>query len=163
MDVKSKSLTLITLLHVLLCSTTSGWMHSRYGLEKERLYSFWSSNSQNREVFLYTLSASTLSSGKMSSLRNRTIRSIQLSPNLSWWIWTFSLFTSAGLHRSSTKITRGRPCAEDVARVARESARVFMLLGIWCKEKESNLDCKCLAWFRYSYILTSLASNSPFT
>ena len=99
----------------------------------------------------------------MSSLRNRTIGSIQLGPTLSWWIWTFSLFASAGLHKSSTKMIRGRFYVEGFAWVARESTRVFLLLGIWCKEKESNPDCKCLTWFKYSCILTFLASSSPFT
>ena len=138
-------------------------MHNKYGLKKERLYNFWSSDSQNRGVFLHTLSASNFSSGKISSLRKSTIGSIQLSLTLIWWIWTISPFISMGLHKSSTRMTQGKPYAEEVARVARESAYVFPLLGIWNKLKDSNLDYKCLSWFKYSCILTSLASNSPFT
>ena len=57
-------------------------MHSKYGLEKECLYIFWFSNSQNRGAFLHTLSASDFSSGKISSLKNNTIGSIQLGPTL---------------------------------------------------------------------------------
>ena len=47
--------------------------------------------------------------------------------------------------------------------MARESIYVFLLLRIWCKEKKSNPDCKCLAQFRYSCILTFLASSFLFT
>ena len=54
----------------------SGCMHSKYGPEKKRLYNFSSSDSQNRRTILCTLSASDFSSGKISSLRNSTIRSI---------------------------------------------------------------------------------------
>ena len=57
-------------------SAASGCMHSRYGPEKECLYSFWSSDSQNWGAFLCTLSASNLFSGKTSSFRNNTIESI---------------------------------------------------------------------------------------
>ena len=53
-----------------------GCMHSKYGLEKKCLYNFWSLNSQNQGAFLHTLSASDFSSGKISLLRNSTIRSI---------------------------------------------------------------------------------------
>ena len=111
-------------------STASGCMHSKYGLEKKRLYNFWSSNSQNRRAFLRTLSASDFSSGKMSFLRNKTMGSIQLDPTLIWWIWTTLLFILVGLHKSSTRITQGKPCAKEVPRVARELAWVFPLLGI---------------------------------
>ena len=77
-----KDLHLVWLLEIPSCnssrssSTASGCMHSRYGPEKERLYNFWSSDSQNRGAFLRTLSASDLPSGKMSSLRNNIIKSI---------------------------------------------------------------------------------------
>ena len=56
---------------------TLGCMHSRYELEKDLLYNFWSSNNQNREAFLCTLLTSNLLSGKTSSLRNNTIKSIR--------------------------------------------------------------------------------------
>ena len=138
-------------------------MHSRYGPEKDLLYNFWSSDSQNRGVLLRTLSVSNLFSGKTSSLRNRTIKSIQLGPTLIWWTWTPSPFTLVSLHKSSTRITWGKLCDEEVANVARESICVFRLLGICDKLKDSNPECKCLTWFKYSYILRSLASNSPWT
>ena len=127
------------------------------------LIQFWSLDSQNRGAFFRTFLAFDLSSGKISFLRNSTIGSIQLGPTLTWWTWTMFLFTLVGLHRSSTSMTRGKSCVEKVARVARESACVFPLLGICNKLKDSNSNCKCLTWFKYSCILTSLASNSPFT
>ena len=144
-------------------SDASGWMLSRYGPEKERLYNFWSLDSQKRDVFLFTLLASDLSSGKMPSLRNNTIGSIQLSPTLTRWTWTIFLFTSVGLHKFSIRITLGKPYAEEVASVARESACVFSLLGTCSRLKDSNLDSKCLTWLKYLCILLSFASSSPFT
>ena len=138
-------------------------IYSKYGPEKERLYNFWSSDNQNRGAFLRTLVASDFPSGKISSLRNNTMKSIQLGPTLIWWIWTTSFFILVGLHRSSTRITRGRLCVEEVASMARESACVFLLLGICDKLKDSNPDYKCLTWFKYSCILRSLASSSPST
>ena len=125
-------------------STASGCMHNKYDLEKERLYNFWSLDSQNRRAFLHTLLASDLFSGKTSSLRNSTIESIQLGPTLIWWMWITFFPTLVGLHKSCTRITRGKLCVEKVASVARESACVFLLLGICGKLKDSNLDCKCL-------------------
>ena len=71
-------------------------------------------------------------------------------------------FILVGLHKSSTRITRGKFCAEEVVRVARKSACVFLILGICSKLKDSKLDCKCLTWLKYSCILISLAFNSPF-
>ena len=59
-------------------------MQSRYGQEKERLYNFWTSDSQKQGAFLRTLSTSDLSYDKMSSLKNSTIGSIQLGPTLTW-------------------------------------------------------------------------------
>ena len=59
-------------------------MQSRYDPENERLYSFWSFDSQKRGAFLRTLSASHFSSSKMSSLKNSTMGSIQLGPTLTW-------------------------------------------------------------------------------
>ena len=125
-------------------SDASGCMHNKYGLEKERLYNFWSSNSQNRGAFLHTLSAFNFSSGKISSLSNKTIEPIQLGLTLIWWMWTTAFFILVGLHRSSTRITRDRLCAKEVGSVDRESARVFTLLGMCCKLKDSKPDCKCL-------------------
>ena len=58
-------------------------------------------------------------------------------------------------------MTQGKSYVEDVARVVRESAYVFPLLWICNKLKYSNPDCRCLTWPKYSFILTSLASNSP--
>ena len=137
-------------------------MHSKYGLEKERLYNFWFLDNQNRGAFLRTLSALDFPSGKISFLRNSIIESIQLRHTLIWWTWTISHFISVGLHKSSTKITQGKLCTEEVARVARESEYVFLLLGIYNKVKDSNPNYKRLTWFKYSCILKSLASNSPF-
>ena len=70
------------------------------------------------------------------------------------------LTTSVDLHKSSTRITRGKLYAEEVASVARKSACVFLLLRICDKLKDLNPDCKCLTWFKYSCILRSLASSS---
>ena len=108
------------------------------------------------------MSTSAFSSGKISSFKNSTIGSIQLGPTLTWLTWTASSFTSFGLHKSSTRMTRGKLCAEEVASVAKESACVFLLLRMCNKLKNSNLDYKCLTWLKYPCILTSLASNSPF-
>ena len=115
---------------------------------------------KTEKPFLRTLSAFNFSSGKISSLRNNTMESIQLGPTLIWWMWITSFFTSVGLHKFSTRITRGKFCAEEVARVAKESACMFPFLGTCNKLKDSNPNCKCLTWLKYSYILTSLASNS---
>ena len=142
---------------------TSGCMQSRYGPKKERLYSFWSSDNQNRGAFLHILSASNFSSDKISSFKNSTMGSIQLGPTLTWWTWTTSFLTSMGLHKSSTRMTRGKLCAKEVTSVARESACVFPLLGMCNRLKDSNPNCKCLTWLKYPYILSSLASNSPYT
>ena len=60
-------------------------------------------------------------------------------------------------------MTQGKPCVKEVTRVARELTCVFLLLGICSKLKDSNLDCRCLTWFKFSCILTSLSSNSPLT
>ena len=138
-------------------------MHSRYGLEKNLLYNFRSSDNQKRGAFLRILSATGLFSSKTFSLRNSMIGSIKLGPTLIWWTWRIFLFTIAGLNKSSTRITRGKLYAEDVANVARESAWAFLLLGTCDKLKDSNLDYKYLTWLKYSYILGSLASNSPWT
>ena len=121
----------------------SGSMHSKYGLENERLYNFWSSDSQNRGAFLRTFTASNFFSGKMSSFKNDITGSIQLGPTLTWWTWTISLSTPVGLYKSSIRMTRGRPCDEEVASVARESAWVFPLLGMCNRLKDSNHDHRC--------------------
>ena len=47
--------------------------------------------------------------------------------------------------------------------MANESAWVFLLLETCNKLKRSKSDCKRLTWLKYYCILTSLASNSPFT
>ena len=60
-------------------------------------------------------------------------------------------------------MTWGKPCVEEVARVAKESACVLPFLGICSKLKDSNPYYKHLTWFKYFCILTTLASNSPFT
>ena len=115
--------------------------------KKKHLYNFWSPGSQNRGAVLCTLSASDFPSGKISSLRNSTIKSIQLGPTRIcriWWIWTITLFILIGLHKSSTRITWGKLCVEEIARMAKELACVFSLLGICNKLKDLNLDCKCL-------------------
>ena len=67
--------------------------------------------------------------------------SIQLEPGLIWWIRGISLCNEVGVHKSSTSITQGKSCAEDVARVAKESAWVFPLLGICDRSKNSNFVC----------------------
>ena len=53
-------------------STVSGWTHNKYGPEYERLYSFWTSESQNLGAFLRTFSALTQSSGKIPFFKNAT-------------------------------------------------------------------------------------------
>ena len=58
-------------------------------------------------------------------------------------------------------MTRGRLWADEDASVARESTYVFPFLGMWCRLNDSNFDCRNLTWFKYPYILSSLASNSP--
>ena len=68
-----------------------------------------------------------------------------------------------GLYKSSTRITRGKSCTEEVASIAKESACALLFLGICSKSKESNFDRRHLTWLRYPYILSSFASNSPFT
>ena len=40
---------------------------------------------------------------------------------------------------------------------------MFPFLGICDKSKDSNFVCIHLTWLKYSYILVSRASNSPFT
>ena len=144
-------------------SNALGCMHSRYGPKKERLHSFWSSDSQNQGAFLRILSASDFSSGKISSFKNSTTWSIQLDPTLTWWTWTTSLLTFIGLHKSSTRMTRGNLRVKVVVSVARESACVFPLLGMCNRLKYSNPNCKCLTWLKYHCILSSIASKSPFT
>ena len=131
--------------------------------KKDLLYNFWFSDDQNRGAFLHILSALDLSLGKTSSLRNSTIESIQLGPALIRWTWTVFFSTSMGLHKSSIRITRGKLCADEVASMAKELACVFLFLEIYDNLKDSNPDCMCLTWFKYSCILRSLASNSPWT
>ena len=114
---------------------------SKYGPEKERLYNFLSPDIQNQGALLRTFSASDFSSGNTSLLRNINIGSIQLGPNLIWWTWSNSLLIGVGVHKSSTSITWGKSCAEEVARVAKESAWVFPFLGIYNKSKNSNFVC----------------------
>ena len=109
----------------------SGYTQSRYGSEKERLYNFLSSDIQNRGAFLRTFSAFDFSSDNISLSRNSNIGSIQFGPNLIWWTWSKSLFIGVGVHKSSTSITRGKSCAEEVARVVKESTWVFLFLGIY--------------------------------
>ena len=89
-------------------SEDSGWMHSKYGPKKERLYSFWSSDSQNRGAFHRIFSTSNLSDVKVSSFKNDIMGSIQLDPTLICWTWDVTPFTSMGLYKSSTRMTRGR-------------------------------------------------------
>ena len=114
-------------------------------------------------AFLRTLSASTLSSGRVSSFKNCIMESIQLGHALIWWTWDVSLLVSVGLYKSSTRITRGKSCTEEVASIAKESACALPFMGISSKLKESNFDCRHLTWLRYPCILSSFASNSPFT
>ena len=127
------------------------------------MYNLWSSDNQNQGAFLRIFSASDFSSSRISFLRNFTIGSIQLEPTLTSWIRTMPFATSFALSRCSTKITQGRLPAEEVASVASESAWVFSLLETCDRLKRSKSDCKRLTWLKYSYILASLASNSPFT
>ena len=114
-------------------------------------------------AFLHTLSASILSLGRISSFKNCSMESIQLGPALIWWIWVVSLLVYVGLYKSSIRITRGKSCAEEVASIAKESVCALPFLGICNKSKESNFDRRHLTWLRYPYILSSFASNSPFT
>ena len=130
-------------------SNALGRMHSRYGLKNERLYSFWSSDSQNRGAFLRIFSTSDWSSGKMSLLRNWIMGSIQLGPILTWWTQIIFPLIPEGLHKSSMRIIRGKFCTEEVASVARESAWVFPLLGMCCRLNDLNFSCRCLIWAKY--------------
>ena len=144
-------------------STTSGWMQSRYGPEKERLYNFCSSDNQKRGAFLRIFFASPLSLVKAPSFKNITMGSIQLGPTLIWCTLTLISLGSVGINKSSTRMTLGRPYFEEVAKVARESAWVFLLLGIYCIEKDSKSYYSCRALLRSPCILWSLASSSPLT
>ena len=141
----------------------SGWMQSRYGPENEHLYSFWSLDSQNWGAFLCIFSAFDFSSGKTSLLRNWIIGSIQLDPILTWWTQIIFPLILKGLHRSSMRITWGKFYTEEIASVARESAWVFPLLGMCCRLNDSTFIFRCLIWAKYPCILSSLASNLPFT
>ena len=138
-------------------------MQSIYSPEKERLYNFLSSDNQNQGAFLRIFSTFGFSSGNISLSRNSSIGSIQLGPKWIWWIWSNSFFVGVGVYKSSTIITRGKFCAEEVVRVAKESAWVFLLLGICDKSKDSNFVCIHLTCLKYSYILVSRASSSSFT
>ena len=159
----------VWLLQIPSCSSSrsdfdvSGCTQSRYGQENEFLYNLLSSVNQNQGAFLRIFSASVFSLGKISFSRNSSIGSIQLGLKLIWWIWSDSFFIGVGMHKSSTIITQGKLCAEEVARVAKEFAWVFPLLGICDKSKDSNFVCIRLTWPKYSYILVSWASSSPFT
>ena len=164
-----KDLPLVWLPQTPLCSSfrsdfdASGCTQSRYRLEKERLYNFLSSDIQNWGAFLRTFSASDFSSGNISFSRNSNIGSIELRPNLIWWTWSKSLFIGVRVHKSSTSITWDKSCVEEVVRVAKEFAWVFPFLGIYDKSKNSNFVYICLTWLKYSCILVSRASISPFT
>lgn len=74
-------------------------------------------------------------------------------------VWSSQL----GVARSSTIITLGKPYPNEVAKVANELAWKFLPLGTCFIENIAKLDCNCLIWPRYHYVLWSLASNSPFT
>ena len=142
---------------------TSQCMHSRYGPEKDRLYSFWSSDGQNRGAFHRIFSASDFSYGKTSLLRNWMMGSIQQSPTLTWVTQTIFPFSSEGLLRSSTRIIRGRFWAEEVASVAKELAWVFPHLRRCRRSNDSKLLCNCWTRVKYPRILSFFASNSFFT
>ena len=70
--------------------------------------------------------------------------SILLGPILTWGKQIIFPLILEGLHRSSMRITRGKFCADDVASVARESARVFPLLGMCCRLNDLNFSYRCL-------------------
>ena len=142
-------------------SDASGCMHCRYGPEQDRLYSFWSSDSQNRGAFLFIFSTSDLSFGKTSLLRNWIMGSIQLGPILTCGMQIIFPLSPEGLPRFSMRITRGKFWAKEVASMAKESACVFPLLGMCCRLNDSNFSCRCLIQEKYSWILSSLASNCP--
>ena len=89
--------------------------------------------------------------------------SIQLGPTLTSWAWTMSFASLLALPRCSTRIIQGSFHAEEVASVASESAWVLPLLEMCDKLNRSKLGRRRLTWLRYSFILTSLASISPFT
>ena len=89
--------------------------------------------------------------------------SIQLGPILTWGMQIIFLFIPEGLPKSSIRITRGKFYAEEVVSVARESTWAFLLLGMCCRLNDLNFSCRCLIWVKYPCILSSLASNSPFT
>ena len=86
--------------------------------------------------------------------------SIQLESTLTSWARTMSLAT---LLRCLMRIIRGSFPVEEVASVANESAWMLPLLEMCDKLNRSKLVRRRLTWLRYSCILTSLASISPFT
>ena len=89
--------------------------------------------------------------------------SIQLGPTLTSWARTISFATLLALLRCLTRIIQGSFPAKEVASVANESAWVLPLLEMCDKLNRSKLGRRRLTWLRYSCILTSLASISPFT
>ena len=89
--------------------------------------------------------------------------SIQLGPTLTSWAQIVSFVILLALLRCSTRITQGSFPVEEVISVANESAWVLPLLEMCDKLNRSKLGRKRLTWLRYSCILTSLASISPFT
>ena len=93
-------------------SDVSGCTQSRYGPEKERLHNFLSLDNQNQGAFLCIFLAFAFSSGNISLSRNSSMGSIQLSPKLTWWIWSKSFLVGVGRNKSLTIITWGKFHAE---------------------------------------------------
>ena len=94
----------------------------------QHLYSLWSSDNQNRVALLRIFSTSYFTSGRISSLRNATMGSIQLGPTLVWWTRVVFFTTLLAPPRCSTRKIRGSSPTEEVASVANESAWVLPLL-----------------------------------
>ena len=162
-----KDLPLVWLPQILSCSfsnsgsTVSRWTQSKYGPKNERLYSFYSLENQYCGAFLWIFSTSFLSLGSVPYLNNKTSRSIQLKPTCMLYTLTMAWSWQLGATKSSTTMIQGRPCPDEVANMANESAWEFLLLGICFMEKASKLDCNRLILLRYLCIRWSLASKSP--
>ena len=89
------------------------------------------------------------------------MRSIQLGPILTWGMQIIFPLILEGLHKSSTRITQGKFCVEEVASVAKELAWVFPLLGMCCRLNDSNFSCRCLIIVKYPALSRPLPLIRP--
>ena len=89
--------------------------------KKNAYITFYPRTAKTEELFFVFFLVSDFSSGNISLSMNSDMGSIQLGPSLIWWIQGTSLCNGVGVHKSSISITRGKSCAEDVAKVTKES------------------------------------------